>query len=58
MKFYDKDAVLKTVTQLQLAEMSKMLKFLIEQGKITKECGQITLDRIARNNELELIYLW
>lgn len=58
MEFYEKETILTTITQKQLVEMSRMLKFLVDKGKITKQCGQITLNRIAKNNELEPIYIW
>ncbi len=58
MEFYEETTVLTTITQKQLIEMSRMLKFLVDKGKITQECGQITLNRIAINNELKPIYIW
>ncbi len=58
MEFYQETTVLTTITQMELAEISRMINFLLEQGDITKECADLTMRRLAEKYELSPIYVW
>lgn len=51
-----KTATMENITQIHLAQLVQMAKLLIEKGQMSRKEAEITLRRIASENELSPIY--